>query len=261
MSLISMVSAKGSPGVSTSAVGMALAWTTGRPGRTVTLVDADVSGSAPSSTYQRHGLDDGRGLLAWAGAAASNDSLDRQLVRLGDVGTAFLLPGFPDGTRGVAMAGHWDSMLAALRADVVADRCHDILIDVGRLGSVHEAVPLIRGSDVVVLVLQPTYDQVSFACAAAKSLITQYGVHIPIAALLVGERRPYSWRDVAAAIDIPLLGVVAHDRKAAALISAGALDGSIRRSSLVRSGATVVAALPLENVDLEVTQVAGVHRD
>ena len=259
MSLIAMVSAKGSPGVSTSAVAMALAWATGRPGRTVTLVDADVSGSGPSSTYQRHGLDDGRGLLAWA--TGNDDVLQTQVVQLGDVGTAGLLPGFPDGTKGGALTGRWDSLLAALRAAVDQDPSHDILIDIGRLGSGHEGVPLVRGSDVVLLVLQTTFDHVSFASAAAKSLTVQYGLHAPVCALLVGEHRPYSRRDVAAALDIPLLGVVVHDRKAAALIGAGALQGSIRRSSLVRSCAAVVAALPQHNADLESVGGVGVHRD
>ena len=53
MSLIALTSAKGSPGVTTAALAVALTWPLGSPGSRVLLLDADMAGGDIAAGYLR----------------------------------------------------------------------------------------------------------------------------------------------------------------------------------------------------------------
>ncbi|HET8971411.1 MAG TPA: hypothetical protein VFN19_10150, partial [Candidatus Nanopelagicales bacterium] len=147
MATVVLTAAKGRPGVSTWATALAFAWPAGT-GREVVLVDADVSGGGPLSAFQRYGLGDGRGLLRWSTARNGGSDLVNELHSLDAEGSRRLLAGLPDPVAGAAVAPRWSALVVALR-ELTDGGQRDVLVDLGRLGSRHEAEPLLAAADLV----------------------------------------------------------------------------------------------------------------
>lgn len=245
MALFALTGAKGSPGVSTCALALALAWPLALPRRRVLLVDADVAGGGPASAFQRHGLGDGRGLLGWAAATPSDDRLERQLLALNGEGR-WLLSGLPDAGGAAALAGRWAELRTELE-NLQRDRDIDVLVDLGRSGARHEATPLLAGADAVLLVLRSTFESVSLTSGIRATLPTDSGGTARVVALLVGDRDPYSAREVGADLQLPVVATLSRDPRGAQALGSGAYERALRsRSALLRSAqiaAVAVAAL------------------
>lgn len=193
MAIYAFTSASGAPGVTTTALGLALEWP-----QEVLLIDADpVGGSAILAGYFG-GEYQHPGTLVELWAAHRQGRLEAALrelpLRIGD--HASLIPG----PAGVAQAGGlgelWRALAPYLRALSRADV--DILIDLGRWGHQHLAVPLAQAADEMLLVLRS--DLVAVAAAAAAELPTD----APTRAVLVGPKRPYTAREVAAVVKRPI---------------------------------------------------------
>ncbi|MEO6821364.1 MAG: hypothetical protein ABI468_02365 [Candidatus Nanopelagicales bacterium] len=251
--MFALSAAKGSPGVSTCALALALVWPLALPGRRVLLVDADVAGGGSVSAFQRHGLGDGRGLLGWAAATPSDDRLERQLLAL-DAGGGWLLSGLPDAGSAAALDGRWTELRTELE-ELQRDRCIDVLVDLGRCGARHEATPLFAGADAVLVVLRSTFESVSLTNGIRGTLPTGGGGagrdgRKRVAALLVGDRDPYSSREVGADLQMPVVATLSHDPRGAQALSAGSYERALRtRSALLRSAqiaAVAVAAMAPE---------------
>jgi MinD-like ATPase involved in chromosome partitioning or flagellar assembly len=248
VALFALTAAKGSPGVSTCALALALVWPLALPGRRVLLVDADVAGGGSVSAFQRHGLGEGRGLLGWTAASPSDDRLERQLLAL-DGEDRWLLSGLPDAGSAAALAGRW----AELRVDLEnlqRERGIDVLVDLGRCGARHEATPLLAGADAVLVVLRSTFESVSLTSGIRGTLPTGAGGTARVVAMLVGDRDPYSAREVGTDLQLPVVATLSRDPRGAQALSAGAYERALRsRSALLRSAqiaAVAVAALAPE---------------
>ncbi|WP_299039919.1 hypothetical protein [uncultured Pseudokineococcus sp.] len=156
MAIVALASAKGAPGVSTTAVALTMLWH-----RPAVLVEADVSGtSAVMAGYLRASLPHDRGLvqlgLARRSAPLTVQDLWDNTLTLGP--DRHLVPGLSDPAQGLglsdlghaeALPGIWAELTTVLlgleRAGV------DAIVDVGRLGAAYGPVPLLRAADAVVL--------------------------------------------------------------------------------------------------------------
>jgi Flp pilus assembly CpaE family ATPase len=243
MTVIAVCSAKGAPGATTTALALALAWPLN--GGSVLLVDADPSGADLASGYLQGATGPGAG--AGAVALARGDLLDAvhgSAVALDATGSRLLLTGpapFPPTRPGATPA--W-SRLRDL--DSTGGECWTVLVDVGRLPAGADA-SLLAAADLVVLVTGSSLRAVAAARPAATVLRTAEpaGSASPRGWLLVvGERRPYPADEVASSVGLPLLGSMAWDPRAAAVLSDGAPAGRwFARTALMRSATAVAARL------------------
>jgi hypothetical protein len=245
MTVIAVCSAKGAPGTTTAALALTLAWPL--HGDRVLLVDADTAGADLASGYLQGAPGPGAG--AGAVATARGDLLDAvhsSAVALDSSGSRLLLTGpapFPPARPGAPPA--W-SRLRELGTGGGADRT--VLVDVGRLPAGAGADPaLLAAADLVVLATGSSLRAVAAARPAATVLRAAEPAHAsqPRAWLLVvGERRPYPADEVGASLGLPLLGSLAWDPRAAAVLSDGAPAGRwFARTALMRSAAAVAARL------------------
>jgi hypothetical protein len=190
-----------------------------------------------------------RGLVSWSAAARRASALDAatyfalHTVAVPEADDLWLLPGIQtEGQAAGLNLAAWDRLARAVqRAGLVIGR--DVLVDTGRLGAT-ACWPVVRVADRVVLTVRPTVRSVHAAIGAAGQLRSQLGDLTRVSALVVGDG-PYSATEVAAAIDVPLAGLLPFDRGAATALSDGVPAGlrGLRRSRLVRAASGVAAGL------------------
>jgi len=221
VALIAMVSAAGSPGVTTAAVGLAL--TSDRP---TLLVEADpTGGSAVLAGFFRGTCEHPGGLLdlVWAhrdGRLA--EDLPASTMRFPD-STATLLPGVRSHAQARNAAPIWEPLAAALRE--LRATGQDVVVDAGRLGLAGLPEPLLHAADVALLVVRSDLVAVSAArswVAALRDGFDRVGAADRLGLLLVGPGRPYAAREVAAVLGLPVLASLAWSEPGAAVFSRGA---------------------------------------
>jgi hypothetical protein len=147
---------------------------------------------------------------------------------------------------------HATTALTALGTDlgrILKDVESPVIIDAGRWAARSPVCDLLAAASVTLLVLRPSVEGVDHARWHIEAL-SRSGVRVvPVS---VGEH-PYKASEVAPALGVAELGVVAHDRRAAELAVSGAQpDRWLRRSSLHRTvellGARVTAAKTVDRV-------------
>ncbi|KAB7740339.1 hypothetical protein GA707_19485 [Nostocoides sp. F2B08] len=221
MSLVVLASASGSPGVTTTALGLALTWP-----RPVLLVDGDpTGGSAVAAGYLRGQLAPPEAMLDLALAHQDEDLLETLSA------VSITLPGsqvrFVAGIRSHEQAPSllplWDPLAAALRS--LEDTGQDVIVDAGRLGLTGSPMPLLYQADLTVLVARS--DLVSLAgarswAATLKDRFARTGAGAHLGLLLVGDGQPFTAREVSTVLGIPVLASVAWDPATAAVFSHGA---------------------------------------
>lgn len=226
MAVIVVATAKHSPGATTTALALADAASAG--GRPVVVVEADPAGGDVAA---RFGLSTDPGLVSLA-AAARRDVTSRTL----DEHTQVL----PSGVRAVVAPTSVDQAAAALRALADAGPAlwagRDVVIDVGRLDPSSPALFLAAAAGQVVWVTRPTVEGVEHVRSRAAAL---RGVCRSVV-VLVGER-PYTARDVTAAIGLPVVGVLADDSRGAAAVATA--SRAAWASVLARSARSVLLAV------------------
>ncbi len=238
MSLYALVSAGGAPGVTTSALALALGWPT-----QVIIAECDPAGGDILAGLFGGHLPASGGLLPLAvEAGGSTDAAARalwdQLIDLDDERSRLLLAGISDPRQATALAPSWPTLAAAL-AGVTAD----VIADCGRLEPGSPLAPVLAVAGVVVLVLRPTLRQVSRARARAEILAEMLGGRQRVALLIVGEGA-HPAREVGHVLDLPVAATLPEDRKTAAVLSDG--NGSRRGLAarpLVRAAAGAGRAL------------------
>ena len=221
MALVALASATGSPGVTTTALALALTWP-----RPVLLVEADpTGGSAILAGYFRGQVPHPRGLVDLAMANRNGDlaaALSSAVVQLPH-GEGHLLAGSRSHQQARTLTSLWEPLLSVLRA--LERNGQDVLVDAGRLGLVGSPEPLLHGADVTLLVTRTTLSVLSAARSWAEDLRTAAslgGAGPTVGTLLVGEGRPYRAVEVSKALGIPTLGSIVWDEPGAAVFSAGA---------------------------------------
>ena len=255
MAVLALTSAKGAPGVSTAALAMTLLWP-----RSALLAECDpAGGSSVLAGYLRGTVEHSRGLLALA-LAHRRDELEQtlwsQTVRLtagpdgAPVGPAdrWLLPGLSDAAQAPSTGALWGP-LGLVLADLERAGT-DVIIDAGRLGAAHAPTALLHQADLVLLVLGTGLPAVAAARARLAVLRAELSVTTAsddalsgVGLLLVGEGRPYTAREIASSLGLPVVAALAWDPASAEVLATGAAPGRrFETSPLVRSARAAIGA-------------------
>ncbi|MDN4172227.1 hypothetical protein QWY28_04670 [Nocardioides sp. SOB77] len=135
MALIVLASGSGSPGVSTTALGLTLNWH-----RPALLVDADPTGSSSVFAGFFHGTQEPTGGLINLALSLRDgtlaDALPRETLLLDPEApaerSAWFLPGIRAHDQAPSLLPLWDPLTEQLRA--LERNGHDVIVDAGRLG-------------------------------------------------------------------------------------------------------------------------------
>ena len=248
MAIITLVSASGSPGVTTTALGLALAWP-----RPVLLVEADpTGGSALLAGYWRGQLDH-VGLLDLVLAERHGvlaDAVPRMQLPIDGTDVSVLV-----GTKSHEQAGSlarlWDPLLGVLQ-NLPGQ---DVIVDAGRLGLGGAPHSLVTYSDTTLLVthssLRARVAARSWAATLAADVVPGHVAKV----VLVGEGRKYRSGEVGRTLGLPVAGSIVSDPRRAEVFSDGAAypvpwfggeraaSRAFEQSGYVRSLRTLAAAL------------------
>ncbi len=238
MAVTVLVSASGSPGVTTTAVGMALAW----PSRAV-LVDADPRGGQPILAGYfggQLGTGDAMTTLALSLRDGSLRQVLPQVLTSFPRSQAALLPGPRSHAQAKGLSGLWQPLAAELRG--LDGLGTDVIIDAGRLGMTGFPEPLLAAADVVLVVVRSDLVSLAGVRQWAEGLRDAESAGGPSARLLVvGEGRPYSAAELSRALGLAAVDGLPWDPDAAATFSSGRQHRHLDRSALVR-GLRVLAS-------------------
>lgn len=226
MVLIALTSWKGSPGVTTAALALAAVWP---PQRQVVVAECDPLGGEVLAGYGQGTQAGGRGVLemvlaARAGGAALEQTWWEHLVALDQSRRRWLLPGV--GHPQEAAAVPWDRV-----AGVFAGLDHvDVLADCGRLRTQGAPDAVLRAADLTVLLLGASTPQVYAVWRSAQVWRGELGitgrVGDGVVAVVVGPGGDHHGvpeiRRHLDPLGIPVVGSLARDPAAAAVLSRGA---------------------------------------
>jgi hypothetical protein len=237
--LYALVSAGGSPGVTTAAIALTLTWPT-----PVIVAECDPSGGDILAGLLAGHLPAGRGLMEHAmesgrSVQAATASLVTRLVPLDEDRTRMLLPGLTDPRQAAGLATAWPAVAATLTAQAA-----DVIADCGRLDAgTGQPLAVLCAARTVAIVLRPTLRQVWLARPRVEALsqLARGGARLGL--LLTGPGT-HSAREVARALNLPVLAALPDDARTAGLLSDGLGDRRyLTRGSLIRAGSTVGEAL------------------
>ncbi len=252
MATISLLSAKGSPGVTATVLGLALAWSAALPGRSALAVDADPVGGDFAAGILRGTPPVSCGVLSLATSRGVDpfDAVEVSSVRLRPDGSARCLPGVPDSARSAALTLAWD-VISQAREDLT-DAGTDILLDAGRIDAQRSTAAWLTDSDLAILVVRATLPAVT----AAHRFVAAFGAPaegdldpvgrrpLPLALVVVEAPAPYRPGEVADALGLPLLGSIPFDPVSARVHSEGLAAGrAYARSHHVRALHGLAASL------------------
>jgi hypothetical protein len=237
--LYALVSAGGSPGVTTAAVALALAWPS-----PVVVAECDPSGGDVLAGLLTGHVPASQGLMEYAIEAgrdgrASAAALGAQLVPLDADRTRMVLPGLTDPRQAMGLASAWPAVAATLVAQDA-----DVIADCGRLDAgPGQPLAILSAARTVAIVLRPTLRQVWSARSRVDILRQLVGGKSRLALLLTG-RGTHSAREVAHALGVPVAASFPDDARSAALLSDG-LGGqrTLASGALLRSAQAAGNAL------------------
>lgn len=246
MAVLALTSAKGSPGTTTTALALTLLWP-----RPVVLVEADVvGGSSLLAGYLRGAISPhARSLLGLASAHRQGrlaEQLWHHTVPLDQAGDRHLVPTIADPVQAPSLAPVWAPLGTALSS--LERSGVDVIVDAGRLGTVHGPDALLQAADLVLLTTRTQLPSVAAARLRVDQLREQRpdagGDRDGLGLLLVGEGRPYTGKEVAEAVGLPIGASIAWDPAAAEVISIGApRPRRWEQSPLLRTTETAVTAV------------------
>lgn len=237
MTVVSLVSAKGSPGVSTAVMGLAARW----PGEVV-VADLDpVGGDIATRERDADGnaLDEYRGLVSLGAAARSGDevALADHLQQTYEGIDVLVGASGPRQAQGLGTA--WPHLQRTLRAHRA-----DVLVDGGRFMAGSPVAPVVESSDAVVFVVRSEIAAVAHLRDRLSSFREPWSIGRPgaigVGVVVVGDPRDQRAVDdigrllAVAQVDVTMLGVVAHDPKAVAR-GASSASRAVTRSVFARS--------------------------
>lgn len=250
MSLVALCSVTGSPGVTTTALAIGSVWPT-VTGRRVVVLDADPSGSGFLPGYLQGAVPSAGGVLrlAAAGVRTAREVMEH-CVAWDEDQSRRLLVGVTSSVEARGLGGLWHTMV-----DLVPDLDQlgvDLVADVGRLEHIFEPTPLLERAGSAIVVTRPTLAGVLAASAGLERLRSLRGPVRTTAAVLVGDRKPYSADEVRRELGVARLPVLAWDTRAVERLHAGEDPGrgALQRSQLIRSAGSVVEALHPAFLDL-----------
>lgn len=244
MAVISLTSAKGAPGTTTTALALALIWP-----RPALLVEADMAGSSAILAGYFHGdIPHDRGLVDLASAFRQGElaeGLRRASIPL-EGSNASLVPGLLTPAQAGTMQRLWEPIAVVLRA--LERTGTDVIVDGGRATAAGAPLPLIRESDLAMVVTGSDLPAIAAARALAATLrneMAQRGVgEDALSMLMVGEGRPFSAREARQVVGLPVAATMPWDPKNAEVLSLGEpAKSQFQRSSLVRGARTAADSI------------------
>lgn len=247
MTILALCSASGAPGVTLTALGLALTWP-----RDVLLVDADRTPSqAVLAGYLRGAAGSGQGLHGVLQAYRERRPLAAavagQRLELPDAPRRAGTPGQPPVARhflpGFVHLGSID-LFAAVWAELgqtLRDASHDTVVDAGRIG--HRGLP----DDLVAAA-----DTIGVVCRTSLPALAALRLHLPglveaagsqrVRLVLVGPGRPYAAAEIAERFEVDVLAAIAWDPAGAGDLTDGVPLGARWSSQpLARSYADAAA--------------------
>lgn len=236
--LIALVSAKGAPGVTTATLAMALTWP-----RAVVMAECDPRGGDVLAGFAAGRVPADRGLLELQirgrnGAMAHE--LPSQLVQLpGSAQAQYLLPGIESAQQAGAIDWH---QLAGVFRRLHDEHQVDVLADCGEVHAQHSPAPILRAAELVVLVTRTTMPAVRVAMKTTGALrqdLQNNGLGADrLVALLVSSPHGYSEDEIGTQLDMPVVGAVPWQERAARVLSEGAdVRDRYLHSKLVKAAA------------------------
>lgn len=243
---VTLMSAKGSPGVSSLTIGLALAWPVSNPGRSVLAVDADPAGGDFAAGILGGALPAGSGMIPLATARGMDpaEAVSSAAVHLREDGSARLIAGVPDSSRAGALVLAWDRLVAA-RPGLDESRT-DLLVDAGRVDLARAPSPWVVEADLSLLVVRPTLPAVTAAhrFVLGWTKLAEGRRTPPLELVIVDAPSPYRPGEVAAAVGVPCRAVVPFDPPRARAHSEGISGGrSFGRSGYARAIVGLAQAL------------------
>ena len=223
MAMLLLTSPGGAPGLTTTALGLALSWP-----RDVILVDADpCPGRAIESGFLAGRIPPRAGLIGLA--AACRDGADpvqamwEEIIPLphdDDNKMVGLISGYGHLGQASLMGAAWPGLVSAMidlgRAGV------DVIVDGGRLGPETLPESLISRSSLIGIVTGSRLRQLAGLSMRSKEVeaisSTTTGT---VGLVVVGPGHPYGSREIGRQFGLPVLGEVTRDVQAAAVLSDG----------------------------------------
>lgn len=223
MAVIALAGGLGAPGVTTTAMALLMAWPLPE-GHKVLLAEADPDGGAVLPGALQGTLGSTYGLRNLALAARQGhlaEAFWRQLVDVTDAGSRdrLVLPGLYDPAHASAMEPVWKP-LGSLFAGIEAHQ-HDVIVDLGRRGTVGPSAVLAQQADIVVVVARNTLRSLAQAQVRIAALREQLGTSPDIGLLMVDEG-PFSKEEVRKKLEVNVMAVLPWRPKEAAVLSDGA---------------------------------------
>jgi len=216
MAVVALASASGSPGVTTTALGIALLWP-----RPVLLVEADpTGGSGLLAGYFRGTREYVGGLIELALTSSSiHDGLAEVSQRIEGTRVSFVA-GTRSHTQAPALRDLWQPLSEEL-IDLESTG-QDVIVDAGRLGLAGSPQPLLANADMTLIVTRTTLPALSAVRSWADSAQRDTFDWQQTGVAVVGEGQPYGSREVSQVLGLPVVATLADDRDSAAVLSRGA---------------------------------------
>ena len=215
MAVVCLTSASGSPGVTTTAIALALSWP-----RPVLLIEADpTGGSGILAGFLRGTTEYDAGLIELALSPLGIAEALRDVVRPLAPNVSFVA-GTRTHTQAGALREVWDALAIAL-AELDANG-QDVIVDAGRLGLAGSPKALLDTADLTLLVSRATLPALAAArswAEAARSPATGWR-HAGL--FLIGEGQTYRATEVTKVLGMPVITDLPDDPEAAAVYHRGA---------------------------------------
>lgn len=247
MAVIICTGPPGAPGVTTSALGLALDWP-----RNVVLADCSRQPTQAIQAGHLRGMEhSGRGLPALARMHRENRPLGPGIlastIPLSDSQdpTRTFLPGFP----GPAVVRLFDPVWPDL-ADAFAsldDQETDVVVDAGHVERDGLPMPLLTSADLICFFTRTTLPSLAASrlyLPVLQQQLENLPVDKPLGLVLIGPGRPYGAREITAQFTLPCWAELDWDPPLAAVLSDGAPEPRrIIRRSLMNQYRTTGLAL------------------
>ncbi len=227
MAVIALVAAKGSPGVTTTALACALTWH-----RRVVLAECDPAGGSVLAGFLGGALDGPRGIGELAVSELRDGNLESafwsQLVDLdAPKRERLLLPGVVDPAQAGSVTPLWQRFADFFTGLDRGDPPYDVLVDCGRLHVTGPPWPILRTASVVLVVTGARLPDISATRAAVRTIERDFTEHrVPpgtLRLLVVGDGHGRS--EVSRALRLPVIARLPHDPRTAEVLSLG---GTVR---------------------------------
>jgi hypothetical protein len=215
MAVVCLTSASGSPGVTTTAVGLAFCWP-----RPVLLVEADpTGGSGILAGFLKGTTPYDVGLIELALSPLGVADALRDIVRPLSPNVS-LVAGTRTHAQAPALRDAWEPLAAALSELEASGQ--DVVVDAGRLGLTGSPQHLLEAADLTLLLTRATLPSISPARSWAEAVRQPATGWRNPGLLLIGEGRPYRDTEVAKVLGMPVVADLPDDPDAAAVYHRGA---------------------------------------